>query len=182
MNLTLDGRLARGERRRGQLLDAGLRVVERDGVAALTHRSVAKEAGLPATAGTYYFATVTDLVVAVVEAGVERFARDLAENLGPVPTVRAYAVFAARYARDHPGRLIAEYELYALAARRPELRPAARGFNAILSETVSNWSADESARNTTLAALDGVFIRGLLGTPPSADFIEQILERALFRS
>ncbi|MEV6072131.1 TetR family transcriptional regulator [Nocardia sp. NPDC052001] len=181
MPSTVDGRRARGDLRRGKLLDAGLRVVERDGVAALTHRSVAKEANLAATAGTYYFPTVDDLLVAVIDAGIRRFAAEIAAALAPEPSVRAYAEFAARYARDHPGRLIAEYELYTLAARRPELRSAALSFNAMLHDIVANWSSDEAARGAALTAVDGLFIQTLLGRPPSADMIEQMLERALGR-
>lgn len=179
MTPAVDGRRARGDLRRGRLLDAGLRVVERDGVAALTHRSVAKEADLPATAGTYYFPTVNDLLIAVIDAGIQRFAATLAASLGPEPSVRAYAEFAARYARDHPGRLIAEYELYTLAARRPELRSAARSFNAMLHDIVARWSSDETARGAALTVVDGLFVQVLLGRPLSVDTVERLLEQAL---
>ncbi|MEV6071480.1 hypothetical protein AB0L82_33460 [Nocardia sp. NPDC052001] len=101
--------------------------------------------------------------------------------MGPVPSVRAYADFSARYVRDHPGRLIAGYELYTIAARHPQLQPAARRFDAMLYETVSQWSADETACNNLLAVWDGLFVRMPLGIPTSADLIEQMLERALGR-
>ena len=39
----VDGRRARGERRREEIIAATLRVVERDGVAGVTHRAVARE-------------------------------------------------------------------------------------------------------------------------------------------
>lgn len=40
------------------MIEAALRVAERDGVAAITHRAVAQEAGVASTAGTYHFPTV----------------------------------------------------------------------------------------------------------------------------
>lgn len=61
-----DGRKARGERRRREIIDATLRVVERDGVAGVTHRTVAREAGVPTASTTYHFASLDDLLLATL--------------------------------------------------------------------------------------------------------------------
>jgi DNA-binding transcriptional regulator YbjK len=55
-------RRQRGERRRREILEAALRVIGRDGVAGLTHRAVADEAGVSLAATTYYFASKADLL------------------------------------------------------------------------------------------------------------------------
>ena len=178
----LDGRVERGRRRRALLLAAALRVVERDGVAAVTHRAVAKEAGLAATAGTYYFATVDELLVAVITAGAHRFADSVRALLPAEPSIRDFAALAAGYLAEHRGRTIAEYELYLLAARRPELRPAARLWLSAARELLARWSTDEATLRAALAACDGLLLQGLIADePPGADEIAGTLEHVLGR-
>jgi len=53
---------ARGERRRRAILDATLALVGREGTAAVTHRAVAAEAGVPLAATTYYFDSKEELI------------------------------------------------------------------------------------------------------------------------
>lgn len=50
------------EQRRLAILQAALRVLVRDGVRGLRHRAVAKEAGVPLSATTYYFKDIHDLL------------------------------------------------------------------------------------------------------------------------
>lgn len=175
----IDGRFERGQRRRQQLIDAALRVAERDGVAAITHRAIAKEAGIAATAGTYYFPTVDDLLSAVITAGLEQWSEQVTARLKTTPTVRAFAEYAEQSMRQDRDRMIAEYELYLLAARRPELRPAATRWVEVLREILGRWSSDENALTATLAVIDGLFIQAALGTPLSADVVERVMNHTL---
>lgn len=50
------------EQRRLAILQAALRVIVRDGVRGVRHRAVAKEAGVPLSATTYYFKDIHDLL------------------------------------------------------------------------------------------------------------------------
>lgn len=50
------------EQRRLAILNAALRVLVRDGVRGVRHRAVAKEAGVPLSATTYYFKDIHDLL------------------------------------------------------------------------------------------------------------------------
>lgn len=50
------------EQRRRAILEAALRIVVRDGVRAIRHRSVAKEADVPLAATTYYFKDIQELI------------------------------------------------------------------------------------------------------------------------
>ena len=50
------------EQRRLAILHAALRVMAHDGVRGLRHRAVAKEAGVPLSATTYYFKDIHDLL------------------------------------------------------------------------------------------------------------------------
>lgn len=50
------------EQRRLAILNAALKVLVRDGVRGVRHRAVAKEAGVPLSATTYYFKDIHDLL------------------------------------------------------------------------------------------------------------------------
>lgn len=53
---------AGSEQRRRAILEAALRIVVRDGVRAIRHRGVAKEADVPLAATTYYFKDIQELI------------------------------------------------------------------------------------------------------------------------
>lgn len=53
---------ARSEQRRRTILEAALRIVVSEGVRGVRHRAVAKEAGVPLSATTYYFNDISDLI------------------------------------------------------------------------------------------------------------------------
>src|SRR5262249_41164346 len=61
-----DGRRVRGERRRQEIIEGTLRVIERSGVAGVTHRTVAAEASIPVASITYHYSTLDDLLVATL--------------------------------------------------------------------------------------------------------------------
>ncbi|WP_091816067.1 TetR/AcrR family transcriptional regulator [Marinobacter mobilis] len=53
---------AKSEQRRLQILEATLRIAVKDGIRAIKHRSVAKEAGVPLASTTYYFKDINELI------------------------------------------------------------------------------------------------------------------------
>jgi DNA-binding transcriptional regulator YbjK len=103
---------------------------------------------------------VDDLLVAVVTAGAERFAGELRTRMQGSPTVQGLAELAAGYLRERRGLAITEYELYLLAARRPDLRPAAQLWMEAVREVLARWTDDETALQAALAACDGLLIQG----------------------
>jgi DNA-binding transcriptional regulator YbjK len=54
---------AKSEHRRRIILEAALRIVISEGVRGIRHRAVAKEAGVPLAATTYYFKDIQELIV-----------------------------------------------------------------------------------------------------------------------
>ena len=54
---------AKSEYRRLQILEAALRIVQKEGVRGIRHRAVAKEADVPLAATTYYFKDIDELIV-----------------------------------------------------------------------------------------------------------------------
>ncbi|SDF57478.1 transcriptional regulator, TetR family [Lentzea fradiae] len=169
-----DGRKARGEKKRRAIVEATLRVIERDGISGVTHRSVAREAGVPTTAPTYYFATLDDLLIATLLWTAEAVCDDMLRIVASGGTAREIAEVIARSVDENRGRTLAEYELYLLAGRRPELRAAARRWLDLAVETVR--PADPVAFRALLAAVDGLLIQGLIAdVAPNGDELEPIV-------
>lgn len=159
-----DGRLAKGERRRRALLDATLRVVGRAGVAAVTQRAVAAEAGVAPSAVLYYFPTVDDLLVAALVDVNDRWVA----MLHALPDERAAALdVLTELVRATPtgDAGLAEYELCLLAARRPELRPELDRWWAALDALAARLAPDHPV--AFAAALDGLFLRAGSGAVPA---------------
>jgi DNA-binding transcriptional regulator YbjK len=161
----VDGRRARGRTRRIELLVATLAVVERDGVAGVSHRAVAAEAGVSLASTTYHFASLDDLLVAALTWAAEDLAAELQERvteLGarPADELARLIEHCLVYRR---GRTLAEYELYLLAARRPALREAAAAWLEPLTEIARSFTSDPHKASLLVAALDGILLQALIG-------------------
>ena len=161
----VDGRRVRGRQRRTELLTAALAVVERDGVAGVSHRAVAAEAGVSVASTTYHFASLDDLLVAALTWAAEDLAAELQERateLGarPADELAQLIEHCLVYRR---GRTLAEYELYLLAARRPALREAAAAWLEPLTEIARNFTSDPHRASLLVAALDGILLQALIG-------------------
>ena len=82
-------RRRRGLARRIALLEATLLILGRDGSAAVTHRAVADEAGVPIAATTYYFSSKEDLLREALHLLIRRDPQELLlplrAHLQPMP-------------------------------------------------------------------------------------------------
>jgi TetR/AcrR family transcriptional regulator, regulator of biofilm formation and stress response len=173
---TVDRRLVRGQRRRAQLIDATLEVIERDGVGGVSHRSVARIAGVSPSAAIHYFATLDDLLVAAVTSANE-------ESLAAVEEIEGVADFAdllADQVVSHRTRFVALYELYLLAARRPALRQEAHRWIESVKDAARRLGADDTGARAVAAALDGLGLQSLVEDElPDRDEVAAILRAAL---
>ncbi|MEV6240662.1 TetR family transcriptional regulator [Lentzea sp. NPDC051838] len=174
MTAVIDGRKARGEKKRRAIVEATLRVIEREGISGVTHRSVAREAGVPTTAPTYYFASLDDLLIATLLWAAEESCDEMLQAVASGGTPRAIAASLAKAVNENRARTLAEYELYLLAGRRPELKAAARRWLDLAVETVR--PADPVAFRAFLAAVDGLLIQGLIAdVAPNEEELEPIV-------
>lgn len=114
--------------RRQRIIDAAIRVVGRDGIAGLSHRSVAAEADVPLGSTTYHFATLEELLVAALRQAGEGFSGVPAELVPDHGGPDALAAQLARALGDWLGGertgVELEYELYLAALRRPRCAPS----------------------------------------------------------
>jgi AcrR family transcriptional regulator len=111
------------------LLKAAERVLERDGLAGLTLRAVAREAGVSHAAPTHHFGDLTGLVSELAAIGFRQFnaAMVVASTAGPTLMEKALARAKAyvAYAQAHPGMYGLMFRTERLDMTRPSLHEAA---------------------------------------------------------
>jgi AcrR family transcriptional regulator len=111
------------------LLKAAERVLERDGLAGLTLRAVAREAGVSHAAPTHHFGDLTGLVSELAAIGFRQFneAMTIAGAAGTSLMEKALARAKAyvAYAQAHPGMYGLMFRTERLDMTRPSLHEAA---------------------------------------------------------
>jgi DNA-binding transcriptional regulator YbjK len=158
-----DGRRAKGLARRRLLVQATLEVIARDGVAGLSHRAVAAQAGVPLATASYHFAGIDDLLeTALAQANADLVAETAAM---PSHTVDDLAAFLARQIDERRGRLIACYELHLVAMRRPELRDRILVWLDVIADAFAPQLA-EAERTAFQATIQGLSLHALLDPEP----------------
>ncbi|GAA2809024.1 TetR/AcrR family transcriptional regulator [Kribbella solani] len=181
---TGDGRRLRGQRRRAQIIEATLAIVRRDGATGVTHRTVAKEAGITTSLTLYYFATLDDLLVSALTTVTDEYTRRIRQLIesGDEP-IDGLAHLIAESAGPGRERALAERELSTLAARRPALRPVARRWRENVAELARTQTDDPDAIETIVALSDGLCTAILLNEEEAnPDRIRTVLSKALRRT
>lgn len=124
-------------------------MIGRDGVAGLTHRAVADEAGVPLAATTYYFASKADLLREAAELELERIDGAAAASARARPTTpeRLAAALAALLAATSPSQRLVQFEIGLDAARRPALRGLAVAWARRELAQLAPWLAAAGSRD-----------------------------------
>lgn len=177
----IDGRRARGNKRRAEIIDATLAVVTRDGAAGVTHRTVAKQAGITTSLSTYYFATLDDLLVAALSSVADAYTAHIRQIIdAPGDKLHGLAELIVNSGGPGRERALAERELSTLAARRPALAPVARHWRENVAELASTLTDDPQAIATLVAASDGLCTAILIDNiPADTDYVHRVLCQAL---
>lgn len=185
------------------LLKAAERVLERDGLAGLTLRAVAREAGVSHAAPTHHFGDLTGLVSELAAIGFRMFnaAMEAAGNSETHPMMQGLASAKAyvAYAQAHPGMYGVMFRSQRLDYSRPSLREAAEasfagltgGVAASRQEHISTdtLSLDQAAaiarawslvHGFTMLLLDGR-LSGILERLPEGTSADKLLD-AMLRS
>jgi DNA-binding transcriptional regulator YbjK len=163
--------------RRTVLIHAAVGLIAREGLAAVSHRTVAKAADVPLGATTYYFASKTELLREALEVladleirGLERASEQLvAPGMSPETVADTLADLCGPQLGLGPK--LARFEIYVEAARRPALRPIVERRTAALTrlaetalEAIGCPDAAERAE-PLVAGLDGVLLQELAAEP-----------------
>jgi len=114
---------------RDALLETAERVLERDGLAGLTLRAVAREAGVSHAAPTHHFGDLTGLVSEIAALGFSQFNAVMvaagAAAASPMEKAMARAKAYVAYAQAHPGMYGLMFRTERLDMKRPSLHEAA---------------------------------------------------------
>ena len=136
------------------LLKAAETVLERDGLAGLTLRAVAREAGVSHAAPTHHFGDLTGLVSELAAIGFLQFnaAMAAAGSIGGSGLEKAMARAKAyvAYAQAHPGMYGLMFRTERLDMTRPSLHEAAGASFAALAGAIGA-SRQEQIREETLS-------------------------------
>ncbi|MBR1282702.1 WHG domain-containing protein [Bradyrhizobium sp. AUGA SZCCT0177] len=186
---------------REALLQAAERVLERDGLAGLTLRAVAREAGVSHAAPTHHFGDLTGLVSELAAIGFRMFneAMTAAGNSETLPIMKGLASAKAyvAYAQAHPGMYGVMFRSARLDYSRPSLHEASdaafagltRGVGASRHEQIpqDGISLDQAAaiarawslvHGFTTLLLDGR-LTGILERLPEGTSADQLLDAML---
>lgn len=156
-------------------------MVTRDGAAGVTHRTVAKQAGITTSLSTYYFSTLDDLLIAALTSVADEYTTRIREILdSPGDKLAGLAQLIAESAGPGRERALAERELTTLAARRPALRPVARRWRENIAELAACLTGDPQSIDALVAASDGLCTAILLdNAPANPHHLRAVLERAI---
>ncbi|WP_027552620.1 TetR/AcrR family transcriptional regulator [Bradyrhizobium sp. Cp5.3] len=186
---------------RAALLEAAERVLERDGLAGLTLRAVAREAGVSHAAPTHHFGDLTGLVSELAAIGFRQFnqAMGSACNAATTPAERALARPKAYvgYAQAHPGMYGLMFRTERLDYSRPSLHEAAEASFAGLANAIGAMRQEQISGDAltldqgaaiarawsmvhgfTTLLLDGR-LEDILGRLPKGTTAESLLEAML---
>ncbi len=148
--------VTRGERTRRAILDAALRVVAAGGVEAMTHRSVATEAGIAHGTITYHFRSRDDIILAAFRHHIERVSTELdalfEERLTTKWTIDEFVVEFLRRSLQDRQSLVAEYELILYASRDAELAAEYRRWQRLLERQAAEVLEGDGATRPHEAA------------------------------
>lgn len=183
---------ARGRATREEILRAALQVIGERGISATTHRGVALAAGVPLGAPSYYFGGIDGLLHEALllftqeeVARLHRVARSI-EQLDAVTDEEVAVLFSRAVAETHVGQattVLAQFQLYLEAPRRPAMRAAAaeclaayRDLATTALRATGRRRAEEAA-GRFVALCDGLGLHQL--ADPQPDYAAAILEPAL---
>lgn len=168
------GSTARGAQRRTEIIDAAIEVMARVGLAGLSMRVVAGQAGIPLGALSYYFADKADLVAQAFQQlsdrEIERVVRT-ADRLEPTMTADQLGDLVADMIIDGfsapQGAIVTRYELVTEASRDERLRPMFEAWYAAMVPALSRLFRDLGSRQpeldsrTVMAVMAGLEIDNL---------------------
>ncbi|MER6998761.1 TetR family transcriptional regulator [Streptomyces sp. NPDC000410] len=172
---------------RQRIIGAVLRIIGQDGIAAVTNRRIAKEAGVSLGSVTYHFASQHELLRESLLHFVREETRRLTElaDAGRAEGVDidGAAALAGRVAGGtaFDSEHIAPFELYVQAGRDERLREAAAecfgAYDRLAAQILTALGVPDADRlaATTVALVTGLQLRRLATGSPAEDLTDALL-------
>jgi DNA-binding transcriptional regulator YbjK len=167
--------------RRQRLIEVTLNVIAEHGVAATTHRKVAQAADVPLGSLTYHFKGLDDLLAAaftqLADETADGFEAALAGAEGSAAAREAVVALITGEMLGERRNVLLTYELYALAARRPDLRRVTDNWMA-RSRAALRRHFDPATAEMLDALIEGLSLhRALALNPVSAETVREAVNR-----
>ncbi|MGN9789845.1 TetR/AcrR family transcriptional regulator [Streptomyces sp. NPDC054847] len=178
---------ARSAPTRQRIIEAVLHIIGRDGVAAVTNRRIAKEAGVSLGSVTYHFATQHELLreslLHFVRDETRRFTELADECRSDGIDIAGAAALAGQVAggTGFDSGHIATFELYVEAGRDERLREAAAeafaAYDRLATQILTGLGVPdaEGLAATTVALVMGLQLRRLATGSPAEDLVDALL-------
>ncbi|MFE1767034.1 TetR/AcrR family transcriptional regulator [Streptomyces angustmyceticus] len=172
---------------RARIIAATLRIIGDDGIAAVTNRRIAKEAGVSLGSVTYHFATQHDLLRESLRSFVDqetcRFTELAARHCDGPTTPQDAAAVIGQVAADtaFDSEHIAPFELYLQAGRDPQLRAAAQecfaAYDRLAASLLGAIGAPDPERlaGPAVALVVGLQLRRLATGTGTDDLVDALL-------
>ena len=154
-----DGRVVKGEARRGEIIEAALRLMAESGVQALTLDAVAREAGVSKGGLIHHFNTKEALVQGVINSATQALheqiesAHEASSDRSPGSFTRVYIEATLRHAEE--AFLLPMFEL---VARDPSMASALAQHNLWCHERFENDGIDPVLAHVLASAADGLWL------------------------
>ncbi|MGY1808629.1 TetR/AcrR family transcriptional regulator [Blastococcus sp. SYSU D00669] len=167
--------------RRDRLVDVALEVIAEHGVAAASHRAIARAADVPLGSLTYHFSSLADLLAAAFTRHVDVVAERFDERMRTAPDrAAAFESLVEHVAGDLVGsqrELVLAVELYVAAARDPALRAVTQDWMSRSRRSLERHLDPVTAREVD-ALVEGLVLHSALSTDPmTPDQIRAALAR-----
>lgn len=155
--------------RRDRLIDAALTVIAEHGVAATTHREIARAADVPLGSMTYHFASLDEVLAEAFTRHADKVATVFDRHLRTAPdrtaAVEAVITLVCDDLLGSQHDLILAVELYLAAARRPALRAVTQAWMQRSREALEHHFDPTTARELD-AFIEGLVLHNALSTDP----------------
>lgn len=174
--------------RRRALLDAAIAVIAEEGIGRVTHREIARRAGLPLGTTSYFFDSIEDLVLEAQRV----FSQELLARIDALRELLATQQLTPREAleglleliiAEPRAQIIAQFEVYLQASRQPGLTDAVAaviaGFEALTEAALAFAGArnPQAGARAFVALIDGFALHRAAWPRPQDD--RQALRDAL---
>ncbi|MBT2364318.1 TetR family transcriptional regulator [Streptomyces sp. ISL-10] len=172
---------------RQRIIEAVLHIIGRDGVAAVTNRRIAKEAGVSLGSVTYHFETqhhlLRESLLHFVREETRRFTALADQCRSECVDIAGAAALAGRVAGGigFDSEHIATFELYVEAGRDERLREAAAeafaAYDRLAAQILTGLGVPDAERYaaTTVALVMGLQLRRLATGGPAEDLVDALL-------
>ncbi|PPF29451.1 TetR family transcriptional regulator [Rathayibacter tritici] len=164
----------KGAERKEKILETALRIIGRDGLAALSMRTLAAEAELPLGAVSYYFGNKQQLIEETFDLHAQRELRRVIRTISSIGAAgsaadlaRVLSDFLIEGLENPDNAIVAEYEFLIEATRRAELARASsawkQSLHAQLADVLHSRGAltPEEDAGLVMAVLAGLEIDNL---------------------